>query len=232
MRSDIAKPLHLVGEKTVLERVIETVKPLNNHPIIVIGHQGEAIKSRLGKNYRWVWQAEQQGTGHAVMSVKYAMNISSLRDNIIILPSDHPLITTNTLRKLLNSHVASDAAVSLCTITVPNFNDGYVSFADHGRIKRSKDGKIQGIIEVKDATEEEKEIKEVNAGFYCFNTQWLFNKIAKLKSANNQNEFYLTDMIALAVHEDATINSQNIENVQEGLGFNTPEQLANILKIG
>jgi len=146
-------------------------------------------------------------------------------ENILVLPGDHPLINSDTLKNLIKIHNQEKATVSLSTFRVPYFENKYKCFQHSGRIIRNEKGEIQKIVEYKDATEEEKNIKEVNVSYYCFKARWLWNNIDKLKNDNNAKEYYLTDIIKIAFEHKEKIISVIIKNPTECMGVNTDEEL-------
>jgi bifunctional UDP-N-acetylglucosamine pyrophosphorylase/glucosamine-1-phosphate N-acetyltransferase len=143
----------------------------------------------------------------------------------MVLPGDHPLFETAMLCELARSHQRSRAVVTLCTLTVPHFKKKYRMFSDYGRIRRDPRGKLAAIVEVKDADTEERRIKEVNVGCYCFRTAWLWKNIDNLMNDNAAGELYLTDLARTAVAQKARTNIYALVDPLQGMGFNTPEQL-------
>lgn len=129
-----------------------------------------------------------------------------------------------TIRKLERSRAASDAAITLGTITVPDFRGDNALFWHYGRIKRNAYGNIVAIVELRDATEEERAIREVNITNYCFKTKWLWDNIGAITDKNSAQEFYLTDMVNIAALQGVPICSYPIQDIREGIGFNTVEQ--------
>jgi len=156
--------------------------------------------------------------------------LSNFTGGIMVLYGDHPLITTRTIDQLFELHEKETATISLMTTVVPDFEAWREGFTSFGRILRDSGGKISGIREVKDCTEKEKNIHEVNPGYYCFDSQWLWANIDKIKNKNNQKEYYLTDLIEIAVSEREKIVSLKID-AKECLGINTKEQLSFVEKI-
>jgi bifunctional UDP-N-acetylglucosamine pyrophosphorylase/glucosamine-1-phosphate N-acetyltransferase len=229
--SDLPKPLHAVNGIPTLQRILGGVFPLSKHPIVVVGNRASEIMAAAGKDCRYVFQKEQHGTGHAVRCAKESFKENLLEKNIMVLPSDHPLIDEKTLRELFLSHQKSGAVLTLCTLTAPNFENENQPFSNYGRILRDTSGKLVAIREVKDATEDEKKIKEVNVGYYCFETAWLWKNIDALTNQNAAGEFYLTDMLHIAITQNAPTNIYTLKDPTKGMGFNTPEQLEIIRKL-
>lgn len=224
MQSELPKVLHPVKGISIIERIINNIKPIFAEPIILVGYKGNEVMSALGKGFRYVFQPEQAGAGHAIWCVKQAIEKEDF-DNIVVIPGDHPLLSTAVLEKLVNLHKLEAAKVSLATVAVPNFEGDLKSFFNCGRIIRDENGVMEGIVELKDTTEEQKEIKELNVSYYAFNASWLWKNIEKLNKENKAGEYYLTDMVKIAHENGDKISSFIIDNYQEGLGVNDREQL-------
>jgi bifunctional UDP-N-acetylglucosamine pyrophosphorylase/glucosamine-1-phosphate N-acetyltransferase len=225
MQSDIPKTLHLLSEKAMINHIVENVLPVDAKPTIIVGHKGEDVIAETGEKYSYVWQKEQLGTGHAVLSAKEKL-FPENADYVIVVPGDAPLLKTETLEKLLEECKKNNTTISLAVASVPNFDGIYAGFERGGRILRNETGGAQAIIEWKDASGGERNIREINAGFYCFRADFLWENIEKLESANATKELYLTDLIALAVNAGEKVSAVVLENPLEGLGVNTQEELA------
>lgn len=225
MLSDLPKTLHLLSEKAMINHIIESALPVDPKPTIIVGHKGEDVIAETGERYSYVWQKEQLGTGHAVLCAKEKL-LEGEADYVIVVPGDAPLLKTETLERLLGECVKNNAAISLAVALAPNFEGVYTGFEKCGRILRNDTGDVRGIVEWKDATEGERNIQEINAGFYCFRSDFLWENIEKLESANAAKELYLTDLIALAVGTGEKVSAVVLENPLEGLGVNTQEELA------
>lgn len=225
MNSDLPKVLTPVGGTPIIRRLLDAVRPVFDRPAIVVGYRAEEIEAVLGDRYAYVRQAEQLGTGHAVACAKERLAGEGYR-NIVVVPGDHPFIGASTLERLLDTHGRSGARVTLATVSVPDFSGDFASFYNFGRIVRDQAGFVARIVEQKDASEEELSIREVNTGYYCFDATWLWENIDRLGDANAAHEYYLTDMVGLAHTQGMRVAAWTIENPYEGLGVNTPEQLA------
>ena len=223
--SDLPKPLFTVGGKTSLQRMLKNITWATNDPIIVVGYNKEKIMEKLGPGFTYVVQGEQQGTGHAVQTVKNTLKDRLFAEDTIVLLADHPFVSEQTLRNLWSTHKEKSAVLTITTLVVPDFGGDHELFSHYGRIRRDENNHIYGIVEEKDASEEEKKIKEVNISFYCFNTKWLWQNIGALKNENKAKEFYLTDMVQIAASKKIPIHSYALPDIREGIGFNTQEQL-------
>jgi bifunctional UDP-N-acetylglucosamine pyrophosphorylase / glucosamine-1-phosphate N-acetyltransferase len=220
MKSDLLKVVHEVAGKPIVQYVIDSVNELGVTDIFtVVGHQAESVKENISdKNVQYVVQSEQLGTGHAVMQVDphFEDNDSS---TVIILAGDCPLIKTETLKKLIDSHQESNASV---TILTTKMNEP----AKYGRILRGKMGSVTGIKEAKDCTEKELQIKEINTGVYAFRADEMFKNLKKLDTNNAQGEYYLTDIIHILKRKGEVVSSYILEDSDQAIGVNTRLDLA------
>jgi bifunctional UDP-N-acetylglucosamine pyrophosphorylase/glucosamine-1-phosphate N-acetyltransferase len=221
MRSDIPKILHKIADKPLLEHVYDMSRHLdNNHIKIVYGHGADLVRNDLAHlQADWIEQKEQLGTGHAVQQV--ANHIGD-KDIVLILYGDVPLLKLATIKTLL-SH-ASDKSLALLTVILAN-PKGY------GRIVRDHDGYIEKIVEEKDATNDQKLIKEVNTGIMAVKGDKLKGWLANLKPNNAQGEYYLTDIIELAVYEGIKIIATHPDSEDEVVGINNRMQLSHLERI-
>ena len=217
MHSNLPKVLHPVAGKALAQHVIDTARTLAPEKLIVVyGHGGDMVRSFLAADdVAWAEQAQQLGTGHAV-----AQALSQLGDapQTLVLYGDVPLTTAATLKRLL--HAGKDG-LSILTVDLPN-PTGY------GRIVRDVAGNVQCIVEEKDASPEQKAIREVNTGIMAIPTARLGDWLGKLKNDNAQGEYYLTDIVALAVAEGLPVRTAQPEADWEVLGVNSKVQLAEL----
>ena len=220
MQSDLPKVLHPLAGKPLLSHVIDTARTLNpSRMCVVYGHGGDAVPSRLSADdLRFVLQAPQLGTGHAVMQ-----SVDALDDAVptLVLYGDVPLTSARTLQTLVDKAGKEKLAVLTVDLEDPT---GY------GRIIRT-DKRIVRIVEQKDATESERVISEVNTGILVAPTRALKLWLGKLSNNNAQQEYYLTDVIAMAVQDGIPIESAQPEHVWETLGVNSKLQLAELERI-
>lgn len=215
MRSSLPKVLQPLAGRPLLGHVIETAKKLNADNIITInGHGGDRVQTAFAQeDIKWVEQAEQLGTGHAVQ-----MTLPVLpQDGVsLILSGDVPCINPVTLQKLLDA--TAETGIGLVTLTLPDAN-GY------GRIVR-ENGEIQAIVEHKDASEEQRQIKEINTGIYAVSNAKLHQWLPNLSNDNAQGEYYLTDIVAMALADGIQVASVEPEQAFEVEGVNDRVQLA------
>ncbi len=215
MRSALPKVLHPLAGKPLLKHVIDTAKHLEPASIhVVYGHGGELVKERINEPLvNWVEQAQQLGTGHAV---EQAMPVINDASTVLVLYGDVPLIRAETLQELLQQGTNS---LGLLTLKLQD-PTGY------GRIVRDEAGRVRAIVEHKDATEAQREIREGNTGILACPAVRLRSWLKRLDNSNAQGEYYLTDIIALAVADGVNVQASTVADVHEVAGVNDRMQLA------
>jgi bifunctional UDP-N-acetylglucosamine pyrophosphorylase / glucosamine-1-phosphate N-acetyltransferase len=222
MRSDRAKVLHELAGLPLVRHALAALAGLDPDRVaLVVGHQADAVRAAASgsalRDLRFVHQAEQRGTGHAVACAREAF--ADFAGDVLILYGDVPLIRTATLRGLLDTHRVEAADLTLLT----------VRFADptgYGRILRGSEGRVVGIVEERDATSAERAITEINPGLYAVRAEALFPLLAQLRPDNAQGELYLTDLVGLAARGDYRVASRTSGRAEEVLGVNTRMELA------
>lgn len=217
MRSALPKVLHPVAGKSMLGHVIDSARQLQPQGIhVVIGHGAELVRERLaGDDLNFVLQSEQLGTGHAVAQALPALSA----ERVLILYGDVPLIEVETLQRLLQQ--ANDRQLGLLTV---NLNDP----TGYGRIVRDGNGVVNAIVEHKDATPEQRQIREVNTGILAVPGKHLGDWLGRLSNSNAQGEYYLTDVIAMAVADGLVVATEQAADEMEVLGANDRIQLAQL----
>jgi bifunctional UDP-N-acetylglucosamine pyrophosphorylase/glucosamine-1-phosphate N-acetyltransferase len=224
MRSDLAKVLHRAGGRPLLEHVIRACQPAKAAQMLaVVGHQAEevgALAEALGADT--VKQQPQRGTGHALQVARRAMRKSAKL--VIVVPGDAPLLRTETLLALLDTHRRGEAAA---TILSAELSDP----TDYGRVVRDSEGRVQAVVEEKAATPEQRAIREVNSSIYCFTLQKLWPCLNALRPDNAHRELYLTDAIALLRQRNERVLAQVAPDANEILGCNTRAHLADVDRI-
>jgi len=220
MRSPLAKVLQTLYGKTLLHYVLETVGELVADRVgVVVGFQADKVKSAFpDPKLEFVEQKEQLGTGHAAQQTEPCFR--DFEGDILVLCGDMPLIQAATLKNLIKRHQQGQAACTLLTL-----KDEKGEIKDFGRILRDKDQSITGIVENKDATEEEKKVDEYNSGVYCFDKGLLYKALCAIDNNNSQNEYYLTDTIKYFVQKKCSVQSVQTEDSDEIFGINSPEDL-------
>ena len=223
MHSRLPKVLHTVGDKPMLIHVINSAESAGAKKIhVVVGNDGEQVKEQVRRFFirnevSWILQREQLGTAHAVQQAVPHFESKAEGDHILVLYGDVPLIKPDTLVQLLSN--TKTGSIGILTLLIEN-NRGL------GRILRDKSKEIIGIVEEKDASELQKEIKEVNSGIMALPADRLAGWLGRIENNNQQSEYYLTDIIELAVSEKVAINSVVIPNEIEAQGVNDKSQLA------
>jgi bifunctional UDP-N-acetylglucosamine pyrophosphorylase/glucosamine-1-phosphate N-acetyltransferase len=219
MKSDLPKVLHEVKGITMVEHVIEAAKRAGATDIcLVIGHGGDLVKNIVGPGVTYVEQTEQLGTGHAV---KCARDFVGQDGDTLVLCGDTPLLRGDTLAELISYH-KNEGHMATVLSTILEDSTGY------GRIVRDAKGNFVKNVEQKDASDIEREVKEINSGVYVFNSKALYESLDLLKNENVQGEYYLPDTLTIIKNsnEKAVVEAWVTEDYDEIRGVNTPEQLA------
>lgn len=223
MEDDLPKVLLPLKGQPCINYLLDEVKKIPDigKPILVVGYKHSDIQKALGESYLYAIQRQQLGTGHAVMAAESKISAK----NIIVLYGDVPFVKSSSIKKLMSLHNNKKAMISMFTTRVPDAKGPRSNFLHFGRIIRDKYNEVAKIVEYKDASDEEKAVTEINPGIYAFNTEWLWNNIHLIKNDNSQNEYYLTDIAALAIEEGCKIYTAPI-SYKEVIGLNTKEQLS------
>ncbi len=218
MHSKLPKTLHAVCGRAIIDYVVNAAQMITDTaPIVVVGHGGDALMDHLGDKVRYARQEVRLGTGHAVMMAK-----PFIRDDdgyVVILAGDTPLITGETLNKMVENLLDGGfSAVALSAIVKDSY--GY------GRILREPDQTFKGIVEHKDASEAERAVREINASMYCFRAKDLLVGLKNLSKHNAQGEYYLTDVLGALKAQGKQVGISVMEDADEMMGVNTRVQLA------
>ncbi|NLN29585.1 MAG: NTP transferase domain-containing protein [Firmicutes bacterium] len=218
MRSDFPKVLHPLCGVPMIEHVIDALTQAGAARIVVVvGHRAEHVQATVGDRVEYVYQAEQKGTGHAVMQT--AGLLQGTKGPILITYGDAPLYRPETFRDFVAAHVESGAAGSILTAIVDDAT-GY------GRIVRSAEGQFVRVVEQRDATPEEAAIREFNTGTYCIQGDKLFEGLAALTPDNAQGEYYLPDVLTWLKKRGLSVRIQVLDDADEARGINDRKQLA------
>ena len=218
MKSKLPKVLHNVGGRSMLEHVMDAAEAAGcRDNVVITGHGAELVRTLVGNRAQIALQAEQLGTGHAVLQAAEALK--DFVGTVMILCGDTPLIEGVELRKLYEFHVQSGAAATVMTAMLED-PFGY------GRILRNADGDVAGIVEEKEASPEQKQIKEINTGNYCVEAPLLFEVLRTLGRKDEQSEYYLTDLVALLRARGEKVSGLLTDDSEMIMGVNSPEQLA------
>lgn len=225
MKSGLVKVLHPIAGRPMIDWPLEAARGAGAAPVVlVVGHQAEAVRERFqgAGDIDCALQAEQLGTGHAVACAAPAL--AGFSGTVLILCGDTPLLRGGTLTDLLAFHRSQGAVVTVLTARMENPH-GY------GRVLRDEAGRVLRIVEQKDASPQECSVREINSGIYCMEAGFLFDNISSLGNDNAQNEFYLTDLVAMAAQKGATCLAMAIEDSDEIMGVNDRAQLAQAARI-
>lgn len=222
MKSQRAKVLHELGGSPLIAHVVRAAQALDPKTIlVVVGHQAEeveqAVLAQAGQLASFAIQAKQRGTGDAVESARRQLeNSDSL---VLVLSGDVPLIKVETLRKFIEHHYHAGADCSILSVRLEN-PTGY------GRIIRDESGAFQKIVEQRDATDDERHVREINSGIYCFDSKELFRALRSVEPANDQGEYYLTDVAEIIVRNGGAVSIFLHHDAREVSGINTRAELA------
>lgn len=220
MKSERAKVTFPIADKAMVQRVVDSALELDCEKIsVVVGWKKDTVIAALEEDERleFVEQNQQLGTGHAVLMAQDSLK--GFEGDILILCGDVPLLSPDTIRQLRDHHLQSNAAATVLTAVLDDAGK-------YGRMLRDDHGKICGIIEYKDASPVQREIKEFNTGIYCYQADKLFEALSKISNKNEQNEYYLTDTLAILYDSGALVENVILEDLMEVSGVNSQEQLA------
>jgi bifunctional UDP-N-acetylglucosamine pyrophosphorylase/glucosamine-1-phosphate N-acetyltransferase len=223
MKSRTIKVLHRAAGRPIINYVLELAAGVcDTPPVLVVGHQRDAVQQLIGNRARYAVQDQQLGTGHAVLQAATALEEGVLAGRrILILSGDVPLTRPETLQRLLDEHDANRNALTLLSMKLDDP-------AMYGRVIRDADGTVVRIVEAKDADAEQKLIREVNAGIYLFDAQHLFANLRNLSTDNAQGEYYLTDLIAVLRGAGERVGAVIVDDPVEALGVNSRADLAQV----
>ncbi len=223
MKSGIPKVLHKLCGKEMINHVVDNVTGLGAVQIIVVtGYKQDTVKAALGGKAETVCQRKQLGTGHAVIQAMPA--ISKDTRDVLVLCADMPLVSTGTLERLIKHH--RDGSYGMTVLTAQKDNP-----EQYGRILRDDTGNIAAIVEHDDAAPEQRRIREINSGIYCFKIEALIEGIGSLRNDNAQGEYYLTDIVEFLKDKGIIIGGYRPDNEEEIIGINTKYQLSLVQNI-
>jgi len=223
MKSKNSKLVQKIYGKEIVKRAKENAEKAGiNEIVAVVGYQKEQVVEALGKDIKHFEQKEMLGTGHAVMqTVEY---LKGKKGKVLVLNGDVPILRPETIQNLLNKSIENNEYATLLTAI-------YEDPTGYGRIIRDEGGYIEAIVEEKDATEEQKKVKEINAGIYCFDIEELVDALGKIEPNNAQKEYYLTDVIKIIGKKGLRTGAVIVEDNTEILGVNDRMQLQMLTKV-
>jgi bifunctional UDP-N-acetylglucosamine pyrophosphorylase/glucosamine-1-phosphate N-acetyltransferase len=218
MRAQEPKAAVRVGGRPMAARVADAMRGAGISRIVaVVGHRGTDVRAAIGAGIEYVVQDQQLGTGHAAKCARIAL--ADYEGPVIVAYADIPLLTEEDIARLIERHLLADADATMLTAVLAE--PGTL-----GRIMRGADGSVQGIVEARDATEEQLKVREINVGVYCFEAPLLFELLGELKNDNAQSQYYLTDVIGLLVGRGRRVEAISLETAHNGMGVDTAEDLA------
>ena len=218
MKSDLPKVLHKVAGISMLEHVFRSVNAINpEKTVTVVGHKAELVEQVLAGQTDFVRQTEQLGTGHAVMMAEPVLE--NLTGQTLVIAGDTPLITGESLKNLIDFHINHKNVATILTAEADN-PFGY------GRIVRNQHGEVLKIVEQKDASDFEQQIKEINTGTYVFDNARLFEALKNINTNNAQGEYYITDVIGIFRENGEKVGAYTLKDFDESLGVNDRVALA------
>jgi bifunctional UDP-N-acetylglucosamine pyrophosphorylase/glucosamine-1-phosphate N-acetyltransferase len=209
--------LRLAGRPLVL-RVLDTVKKAGvGRTIVVVGHRAADVVRALPPGTEWVVQRRRLGTGHALGTC--CDNLGEFRGALLVLYCDNPFVTPGVLRRLVQHHRRHRAGATLLSVHLPEPGD-------YGRIVRDGSGKVQAIVEAKEASPQQLAIREVNAGVYCFQSPLVFQALKRVRKSPVKGEYYLTDVVGVLASAGHRVEGRPTRIRAAAVGINTPEELA------
>jgi bifunctional UDP-N-acetylglucosamine pyrophosphorylase/glucosamine-1-phosphate N-acetyltransferase len=214
MRSRHPKVLHRLCGRPLVGYPLRIARALADRIVLVVGRDADGVRRAAGAGVEFVEQTERLGTGHALLQARAVCG----NGPIVVLPGDSPLLSEATLTRLIQHHAKTGAAATLLTATVERP-------AGYGRVLRQR-GRVQGIVEDRDATDDQKKIREINTSVYCFDPRPLWSALAKVGASNEQGEYYLTDVVAIIAKAGARVEAVTTADPAEVLGVNDRKQLA------
>ncbi len=225
MKSDLPKVLHRLCGRLMIGYVLQTIHKLGSGKFfLIVGHKKEQVERKIKEEFPYlynefsfVFQKELLGSGHAVLQTE--KNLKNFKGCVLIISGDVPLIEKETLVKLVKQHKKEKNVATILTTQIEN------PFS-YGRIIRSRNNKVEGIVEEKDASFSQKTIKEINSGIYCFSARLLFESLPLVRCANKKGEYYLTDVIRILKEKGNKIGACKIEDGGQVIGINDRINLA------
>lgn len=225
MKSDLPKVMHLLHGKPLVEHMVDIVETCGmcQRTVVVVSPLHSLVEDHLKNRAEYTTQQEQLGTAHALATAEELLKDKV--DHVVVMYGDVPSLTGNSLKQLVEKHLSTNAIVTMTTSVLPDYEDWRSAMFSFGRVIRNNDGAITSFVEKKDATPEQQAIKEVNVGFYCFRSDWLWEHLPLVKNNNVQKEYYINDLVDMAMAKGITIESIAVEP-KEAIGISTQKDLS------
>jgi bifunctional UDP-N-acetylglucosamine pyrophosphorylase/glucosamine-1-phosphate N-acetyltransferase len=218
MKSDLPKVLHPLAGRALVTYSLATARELTDRPaVLIVGHGAEAVREAAGEDVSTVTQAEQLGTGHAVLQARDLLRDQA--DLVLVSYADMPLLTAETLGQLVGRQ-RQNAGPMTMLVLVREDPRGF------GRVLRDESGAVAEIVEEAVATPEQLAIRELNAGVYCFDARWLWEHVGRIPLSLPKEEYYLTDLVGMAVEQGLRVEAVIADDASEAMGINTRVDLA------
>jgi len=222
MKSRLPKVLHPLLGRPMLQYALDIAAAVcQEQPVVIIGHGAQQIEQAFNDKARLVLQEPQLGTGHAVQQAEALLRDEA--DNIVVTYADMPLLTAETLLRVVRSQEAHSGPMTMLTMLVDD-SRGF------GRVVRDQQAQVTAIVEEAQATPEQQAIRELNVGVYCFAAKWLWDALRRIP-LSPKGEYYLTDLVAIAVEDGLSVRAELLDNPEEGIGINTRYHLAEAMAI-
>ncbi len=218
MRSDLPKVLHLLSGRPVLSYVLDVAESIGSEEtVVIVGYGADSVREAFpNRDLVFVEQHLQLGTGHAVLQARACfLDYEGL---VVILCGDVPLIRPETISDLVSRHQTDQSILTVLTAVLDDPGT-------YGRIVKSDDNRVTRIVEQRDATEAQRYIREINSGIYCVDSRFLFSAVEEIGRSNAQGEYYLTDIVGIAVAKGYRVGALVVEDALEVMGINTPDDL-------
>jgi bifunctional UDP-N-acetylglucosamine pyrophosphorylase / glucosamine-1-phosphate N-acetyltransferase len=221
MKSDLPKVMHELHGKPIIGYIVDhcIAAGITKKPVIVVSPKSDLLRSYLGERVDYAVQTEQLGTGHATSAAESV--VIGQANRVVVLYGDLPFLKGDSIKRLIDN---AEGVVTMFTTRVKDFEGENSAFYSYGRIIRDQEGHVESITEIRDCFPEQCEIKELNTGLYSFDSAWLWGHLKQLNNENAQEEYYLTDLIAMAIIEGESIHTVDLDPV-ESFGITSQEDL-------
>jgi len=217
MRSLLPKVLHPLAGQPLIQHALQAASAVSQEiPVVIVGHGSQEVRRVLGNTVRFAEQEKQLGTANALQAAEEL--VIDQTDLVLVTSADMPLLTSDTLKRLVDIQMANPGPMTMATI----FADDPHGF---GRVIRAEDGSVKAIVEEAQATPEQLLIRELNVGAYCFRSSWLWNALKQIK-VSPKGEYYLTDAVEVAVSAEMKVQAVVLEDIHEAIGINNRAHLA------